>query len=705
MNRINYLIRKLAGSASKKVPPAVSCLNAANPARRGGGNASRRFRRTGLVALPVLATLAFTVAVHTQTISGTPTKPLISLPIDENNRVVLRGNTRPEATAVNDRGRVEDSLPLDHLQLLLKRPPDREQALVKLIDEMHDPASPNYHKWLTAAELGEQFGLAHEDVDKVTAWLTGHGFTVNQVYVSGNPIDFSGTAGQIRGTLHTEIHNLEVNGERHIANMSDPEIPAALEPAVVGVASLNDFKPHAMVTPKSEYFTVANGTHDMAPADLATIYNLNPLFAQGYTGKGQTIVVLEDSDLYTAADVTTFRQTFGLSVAAYPFGSFQQVHPGPGQGGTCTDPDANGVNSSAGEETLDVEWATMAAPNAAIVLASCANTQTAFGVFIALQNMLTNGNPLPQIVSISYGDGETEVGSAYNAYVSSLYQTAVAEGVSVFVAAGDSGAATADSYHLDPKKTPYFPVAVWGITVNGFASTIYNVAVGGTDFFDIGFDSYWTSNGPFYSTATGYIPEIPWNSSCASALLASFYGYSTAYGPSGFCNSTWTLRAGEYLNATAGGGGPSACTTGSPSANSDASSGTGSTCAGRAKPGWQSGLFGNPADGVRDLPDVSLFAANGAWGHSYVYCWSDLANGGASCSGAPAPGPRPAEPRLRRRSWREFRPSSTRGQARPKAIPTGRIMRWLTRSTASVATPHATPTGALSRLTRAFSTM
>ena len=58
------------------------------------------------------------------------------------------------------------------------------------------------------------------------------------------------------------------------------------------------------------------------------------------------------------------------------------------------------------------------------------------------------------------------------------------------------------------------------------------------------------------------------------------------------------------------------------------------TCAGYAKPSWQS-VFGNPSDGVRDIPDVSLFAANGIWLHAYVICFSDAANGGSPCTGTP----------------------------------------------------------------------
>jgi subtilase family serine protease len=58
------------------------------------------------------------------------------------------------------------------------------------------------------------------------------------------------------------------------------------------------------------------------------------------------------------------------------------------------------------------------------------------------------------------------------------------------------------------------------------------------------------------------------------------------------------------------------------------------TCHGWVKPSWQS-VYGNPADGVRDIPDVSLFAANGIWGHYFPFCFTDASNGGAPCTGTP----------------------------------------------------------------------
>jgi subtilase family serine protease len=547
-----------------------------------------------------------------------PPRELITQAVNNSQYVALRGNTRAGANANNDRGIVADSLPLEHMLLQLKRPAELAQALDQFTKDLDDRTSPNYHRWLTAAQFGEKFGLTQSDVDGVTGWLESQGFRVNQVYSNKVTIDFSGTAGQIRQAFRTEIHNLDVNGEIHIANMSDPQVPAALAPAVAGIASLHDFMPRPKNKPRANYtFTVSGSTYQaVVPADLATIYNLNPLFSMGISGQGQTIAVIENTNVYSATDWTTFRSTFGLS--SYTSGSFTQVHPG-----SCSNPGA--VAENEGEAILDAEWASAAAPSAAIELASCSDTATTFGGLIALQNLLNASGTPPALVSISYGECEVENGAAANATYSSAFQQAVAEGVSVFVSAGDEGAAGCDGNAHD---------AAHGIGVSGFASTPYNVAVGGTDFGDsyAGTNStYWnTTNTTTYGSAKSYIPEIPWNDSCASGLIASYLGYPQSWGSGGFCNSA-TGKA-DFINVVAGSGGPSGCATGSPNVNGV----VGGTCAGYAKPAWQTGIFGNPNDGVRDIPDVSLFAANGVWGHYYIFCWSDTANGGASCSGAPS---------------------------------------------------------------------
>ena len=287
-------------------------------------------------------------------------------------------------------------------------------------------------------------------------------------------------------------------------------------------------------------------TYAVAPPDLATIYNLNPLFNAGYSGQGQTIVVIEDTDIFSAADWKTFRSKFGLS--KYTSGSFRTVYPAPSTGtNNCLKPGIIAPNDA--EAILDAEWASAAAPSASIQMATCADTTITFGGLIALQNLINASNRPPAIMSVSYGQCETENGAAANAAYSSAHQQAVSEGVSVFVAAGDSGAAGCDNSVAQ---------ATHGIGVNAFASTPYNVAVGGTDFSDTYTgtnSSYWNStNTSTFGSARSYIPEIPWNDSCAGALFANYEGFNVTVGPSSFYRDP---TYGPFVQSTvAGGGGP-----------------------------------------------------------------------------------------------------------------------------------------------------
>jgi len=468
-------------------------------------------------------------------------------------------------------------------------------------------------------------------------------------------MDISATAGEIREAFHTEIHYLEVNGETHIANMSDPKIPAALAPAVVGVVSMHNFMARPMLVPRVDHPVTENegldpnwGHHAMnipradyttgntsfpytlVPADFQTIYNLIPLYKLGISGTGQTITLVEDSDTYST-DVTTYRNKF-LPTSRWS-GTFSTTHPTGSN--TCTDPGATAAADS--EADLDAEVASAIAPNAAIVLASCKDTTTT-GVLLAIQNLVNSVTPPPPaIISMSYGECEAFNGTSSNAAFYTAFQTGSAAGVSIFASSGDFGAA-----QCAPGFTGYANYTKAGIGITGWGETPYNVSVGGTDFEDtfnaskgtapnnVAVTAYWNATN-FTATlgsAKSYIPEIPWNNSCAGEIFVLFEGKMTGYGSSGECASVTPSTA-------AAGGGPSGCATlvSSDATNYGAVDGT---CTGYPKPSWQSGIFGNPADGVRDIPDVSMFASNGWWGHFTVICWSDTTNGGAACGSTPS---------------------------------------------------------------------
>jgi subtilase family serine protease len=563
-------------------------------------------------------------------------EPAITGRVDETQRVTLEGNTPPAAlNPQNDRGPVTESLQLDHLLLTLKGTPQSEARLHQFIDSLHDPASPEYHRWLTPQQLGARFGPARQDMETIQNWLISHGFSINRVYQNGFVIDFSGTAAQVRETFHTELRNILLpNGEQHVANVRDPQIPAALAPVVEGVPSLHDFfpKPHSVrlgpvvynsATNKwqSHFNVISDGTtlHVVSPYDFATIYHLLPLWQKGFTGKGVRIALVEDSNLAHPEDWSSFRSTFDLT--KFTEGTFKQIYP------HCQNP---GQNFDEGEAAVDVEWSTAAAPDAKIELAACANSRTTSGLDLAILGLIDYAPP--DIISDSYGLCETITGNAEVALENREALLATAEGVTFFIAQGDTGADEC----APAESTPY---STLGINGGDNTASTYAVDVGGTDFMaqynsdvsGVPLSKYWSeTNDPHTkASALSYIPEIPWNDACTSRLIyrdPEIGDATHSYGSFGFCNST--LGQTEFFTDLAGSGGPSTCFTGKPSIPGVVSG----TCRGNPKPRWQTGVPGIPKDGLRDQPDLSLFASNGVWGSFYPICLSDKKEGGAPCT-------------------------------------------------------------------------
>ena len=161
----------------------------------------------------------------------------ITQSIDNQLLVRLRGTTHPLATGANDRGRVAAGLAMDRMLLVLRSSPEQETALEQLLAEQQDPSSPHYQEWLTPRQFGERFGPSQQDLDVVANWLQDRGFQVNSVAEGRRTIEFSGTAHQVEDAFQTEIHNYEVNGERHVANAVDISIPEALAPVVGGIVA------------------------------------------------------------------------------------------------------------------------------------------------------------------------------------------------------------------------------------------------------------------------------------------------------------------------------------------------------------------------------------------------------------------------------------------------------------------------------------
>jgi hypothetical protein len=538
-------------------------------------------------------------------LAQTPPGSRITQPIDDRVRVTLKGNVHPLAQPRYDHGVAPDDLPMERMLLVLQRGPDQESALRQLLDDQQVKSSPRFHQWLTPEGFGKQFGPSDADIQAVTGWLTGQGFQVNHVAAGRTVIEFSGTAGLVRQVLGTEMHRFRVNGEDHWANTSDPQIPAALAPVVAGFASLNNFPREPLVKNLGAFsrskltgevrplftYPPCQGTdciyyYALGPTDFATIYNVAPLWATGTDGTGQTIAVVGETNI-NPQDVADFRAMFGL-----PANVPNIILNGP-------DPGIILVEET--EADLDVEWTGAVAKGATIDLVVSETTEATPGIDLSALYIVDNN--LAPVMSTSYGACEAELGAGGNAFHSTLWEQAAAQGITVVVASGDSGSAGCDSAAQGETAAQY------GLAVSGLASTPFNVAVGGTDFDDTSsFSTYWstTNSSPFQNSALSYIPEMTWDDGCAAT------GTLTACTPPEDYYPIFSLG----YDLTAGGGGASGCI--NPSGVFPNVS-----CSGNyPKPSWQSGT-GVPSDGARDIPDLSLFAGNGFNGSFYVICQMD----------------------------------------------------------------------------------
>jgi len=578
-------------------------------------------------ALPSLCTiLAFILSCAIQAAAQSPNvAPRITQPIDESNLVVLRGNTSPLARPEFDQGAAAASLPMQRMLLVLQRSPQQEAALDQLLEQQQDNSSPNYHRWLTPQQFGADFGPAPADVQTITSWLQSYGFQVTRVSNGGIVIEFSGTASQVLGAFHTSIHKYLVNAEQHYANSTDPQIPAALVPVVAGVRSLNNFPARPMNHPAGVFrrdkdsgkivpvgplpipqFNGGTGCgilggpcEFLGPFDLATIYNFAPLWnsTTPIDGTGQTIAIVGETDI-NPADWTAFWNMFGV---ATPKGTLNIIHDGP-------DP---GIQGDEPEADIDTQWSSAVAKGATIDFVISQTTEVTLGVDLSAEYIVDNN--LAPVMSESYGICELFIGTTGNTYYNLLWQQASAQGITVFISAGDSGSAVCDDGNVE---------AQFGLTVSGFASTPFNVSVGGTDFNDLQTTAdFWNvTNNANQANAKSYIPEMTWNDTCTNSEIFPFTHTTTAEQT---CNNSQVQQEG-FLGVVGGSGGASNCTSSNGSTQA-------SCTGGYAKPSWQAGP-GVPSDGKRDVPDVSLFASNGFNGTGYIVCESDQLTGPCSLS-------------------------------------------------------------------------
>jgi subtilase family serine protease len=506
----------------------------------------------------------------------------ITQPVEGSSMLPLTGSLHPMARAEFDQGLADNSKVIQGMTINFKRSAAQEASLQALLKAQQDPGSPSYHKWLTQAEFGQQFGMSSADLDKVTGWLQQEGFTVTAVAASKNAIGFSGNIANIEKAFQTKIHNYSLNGETHFANADQIAVPSSFAGTVSGVRGLADFrlKPRIQFMRSREaasnpHFTSGlSGTHYVVPGDFAVIYDVNPLYSAGNTGKGVTIAVIGQTAI-VPADITDFRGAAGLPA------NDPTVVTVPGT--TPLTVAAGAASNDLSETDLDLEWSGGVATGASIVLVNSGDIFTSLAY--AIQNPI-NGITIP-IISQSYGTCEANLNTSDQNTIEGWLKQANSQGQTVVLASGDSGATDCDDTGVTS--------ATQGLAVDYPGSSQYVTAAGGSSFTgdgtaqtpQTGAGTYWSANGSgsvsndLVTSAKSYIPEMAWN------------------------DTTFALANSGTLSS--GGGGVSALF---------------------PKPSWQTGVAGIPADSHRDVPDISL---NSSPDHDpYLYCTQIQTTGSGS---------------------------------------------------------------------------
>lgn len=387
-----------------------------------------------------------------------------------------------------------------------------------LIQQLYDPASSQFHQWLTAEQFKSRFSATSGSSAAVQQALAGHNLKV--ISATDRTVTVQGTIRDIQAAFHTQIHEFKVDGKIVRANINNPVVDEPAGSFVTAISGLtqvvatpyhllskdahgNPVAPVPLTTanPDGLFFptqcftgdqtvSVTDGTNtgtyrgqvyggcEYQPSEIQTAYKLNQLYSKGLDGTGQTIVIIDAFGSPTLAqDVALFDQVYGLPPinlnTVVVNGPITQQNPG-----------------FAVETTLDVEWAHAVAPGANIVLVLTPDNFLS-SLNAALQFAVNNH--LGNVISNSFGAPENLVDGGTIAATEAILEQAAAEGISVNYSSGDDGDFALFEQELGigiPSGTK---------TVSYPASSPFATAIGGTSLFlnpdlSIHFQTGWGNN-------------------------------------------------------------------------------------------------------------------------------------------------------------------------------------------------------------------
>lgn len=324
-----------------------------------------------------------------------------------------------------------------------------QQELADLLSNIYNPHSSLYHHFLTPQQFATEFGPTAAQQQQVVDYLRSQGLTVTHVASNGLLIDANASVAQVEATFGVTINDYQIGARHFFANANAPTVPSSLSSLILSIGGMdNSVRMHPLyhLTRQNEKGLdgrrVAHGLQPLAgygPPDLTGAYDSAPLQAAGIKGSNQTVAVFE-LDGYQMSDITQYLQSNNLG------------NP------SITNQLVDGYDGSAGagaiEVELDIEVVAAMAPQAAQIVYEGPNTTQ--GVNDTYNKIVTDN--LAQITTISWGECETQSGAAELQTLDGIFKQAAAQGISMFAAAGDSGAYDCNDNNLavdSPASDPY----------------------------------------------------------------------------------------------------------------------------------------------------------------------------------------------------------------------------------------------------------
>ena len=346
--------------------------------------------------------------------------------------VPLPGSQRETISGVQDIGPVDAGERIE-VTLITRRRAELPTELVT------GPAT------ISTEELARSYGTDPADVDRVREILAGYGLEVTGTNPGSRRVKVAGTAAQLTqafGTTLRRVSSPDPAGPGRVEHRYREGrllVPAGLEGIVLAVLGLDD---RPQVSPHIRSSADAAAPSSYTPPQVAQAYQ----FPAGTDGTGQTIAVLEFGGGFSGSDLQPYFSGLALPLPAVTAAVVDGASNAPGS-------DPSGAD---GEVLLDIEVAGSVAPGAAQVVYFGPNTDQAF---VDAISDAAHAAPTPIVISISWGGPEDSWSAQSRSSIDQALSDAAALGITVTVAAGDSGSSdgeTDGNNHCDyPASSPY----------------------------------------------------------------------------------------------------------------------------------------------------------------------------------------------------------------------------------------------------------